>query len=196
MRKIIPVILVFALVLAGLPDLAIAQNTCGSTFIVRSGDTFSGIAAICGVSINSLLAANPNILQPDLIFPGQVINIPPSGPIIPPTGGTGNTYTVVNGDTLWSISQRFNITLLDLTNANPAITNIDFIFPGQVINIPPSGPIIPPTGGSPTYYTINAGDTLYRISVNYNTTVSSLLSLNPWITNENYILPGWVIRIT
>lgn len=195
MQRLIPVLLVFALVMFNLPDPAIAQTaTCNSTFIVRVGDTLTEIAALCGVSYANLLAANPQITTPDWIFPGQVINIP-GGVGIPPTGGDPTTYTVVSGDTMWSISRRFNITLLALTTANPHVTNINQIFPGQVLTIP-GGVGIPPTGGNPTYYTVRSGDTLFRIATAYNTTVTNLLSLNPWITNANFILPGWVIRVT
>ncbi len=45
-------------------------------YVVGSCDTLSGIAAWLGVTVEALLAANPQITDPDLIFPGQVINVP------------------------------------------------------------------------------------------------------------------------
>ena len=52
------------------------------------------------------------------------------------------TYTIVSGDTMWSIAQRYGITLNDLLMANPHISNPSLILTGQTINIPtvPSGP--------------------------------------------------------
>ena len=54
--------------------------------IVKSGETLSGIAAERGVSLNALLVANPQIVNPNLIRTGQVVNLPPreeaSGPAL------------------------------------------------------------------------------------------------------------------
>lgn len=46
------------------------------TYVVQRGDTLSGIARRFGVSLSALIRANPQIDDPDRIFPGQVINIP------------------------------------------------------------------------------------------------------------------------
>lgn len=46
------------------------------TYVVQPGDTLSGIARRFGVSLSALIRANPQIDDPDRIFPGQVINIP------------------------------------------------------------------------------------------------------------------------
>lgn len=45
-------------------------------YTVRPGDTLSNIAARNGVSLNTLLAANPQIANPNLIYPGETINLP------------------------------------------------------------------------------------------------------------------------
>ena len=47
-----------------------------TTYIVQPGDTLSGIAERFGISLSDLEKANPQITNPNLIFPGQVINIP------------------------------------------------------------------------------------------------------------------------
>lgn len=39
-------------------------------------------------------------------------------------------------------------------------------------------------------YTVKRGDTLSEIALEFNTTVSSIVSLNPWIKNPNLIYPG------
>lgn len=44
--------------------------------IVKSGETLSGIARHYGVSLKEILEVNPQIDNPDLIYPGDVINIP------------------------------------------------------------------------------------------------------------------------
>lgn len=45
-------------------------------YTVMPGDTMYMIAAQFGVSLDDLLNANPDIANPDLIYPGQVILIP------------------------------------------------------------------------------------------------------------------------
>ena len=60
-----------------------------SSYTVRSGDTLSGIATRHGVSLSALTAANPQIRNPNLIHPGQKINIPGGGKSSPPVQGPG-----------------------------------------------------------------------------------------------------------
>jgi LysM repeat protein len=60
-----------------------AATESGNCHNVVRGDTLSEIAAALGTTVRALLAANPQIRNPDLIFPGQQIRIPngagPSG---------------------------------------------------------------------------------------------------------------------
>lgn len=97
-----------------------------ATYIVQPGDTLSGIAERFGVKLADLEAANPQITNPDLIHPGEIVHIP----------AQHRHYVVQPGDTLSGIAQRFGVTLAALEHANPQITNPDLIFPGQVITIP------------------------------------------------------------
>ena len=52
----------------------------GSTYVVQWGDTLAKIAARTGVSLSSLVAVNPQIHNPSLIYAGQVINLPAGAP--------------------------------------------------------------------------------------------------------------------
>ena len=54
-----------------------------NTYVVQWGDTLGKIAARTGVSWRDLLAVNPQIYNPSLIYAGQVINLP-SGANVPP----------------------------------------------------------------------------------------------------------------
>lgn len=53
------------------------------------------------------------------------------------------TYLVRQGDSLSAIATHFGVTLRDLIQANPQITNINVIRIGQVITIPSKAPIAP-----------------------------------------------------
>ena len=57
---------------------------------------------------------------------------PPPEP--PPSGG--GTYTVKSGDSWWSISQAYDITVDELLALNPPATANTVIHPGQVLNVP------------------------------------------------------------
>jgi len=55
----------------------------GGTYVVKPGDTLGKIASKTGTSLSALLAVNPQIVNPSLIYVGQVINLP-SGSNPPP----------------------------------------------------------------------------------------------------------------
>jgi len=48
----------------------------GNTHTVERGETLSQIAANNGVSVADLMAANPRIKNPDIIYPDDVLNVP------------------------------------------------------------------------------------------------------------------------
>lgn len=100
-------------------------------------------------------------------------------------------YTVQPGDTLYSLAQRFGITVRDILAANPQITDPSRIYPGQVLDIPLS----PGQPGSTFRYVVQPGDTLYRIARRYQVSIESLRAANPQITNPNLIVPGQIIYI-
>jgi LysM repeat protein len=56
----------------------------GGTYVVQSGDTLGKIAARIGVSWRDILAVNPQIQNPSLIYSGQVIYLPKGAGNLPP----------------------------------------------------------------------------------------------------------------
>jgi spore coat assembly protein SafA len=101
-------------------------------YIVQKGDTLWKIAKRFGVSLDALIRANPQIKNPDLIFPGDVVFIPAAPVPKPPT----KRYVVQKGDTLFLIAKRFGVSLDALIRANPQIKNPNLIFPGDIVFIP------------------------------------------------------------
>jgi soluble lytic murein transglycosylase-like protein len=59
-----------------------AQGGAGA-YIVQPGDTLEGIALAYGVGVGSLLAANPQVVDPDLLFVGQSLRVPGNDVAIP-----------------------------------------------------------------------------------------------------------------
>jgi len=119
---------------------------------VRPGDTLSAIAAKFNVSLSALEAANPQIPDPNKIFPDELVHIPGSqGPGQDPTPVPPHvvTYVVRPGDTMSGIAAAHGLTLAVLLAANPQVTNPDVIHPGEVLTLtggaiqltgPPAGP--------------------------------------------------------
>jgi hypothetical protein len=69
---------------------AAAALLASTTYTVRAGDTLARIAARFGVSVQVIMAANPQITNPDRIYIGQRITIP-KGSAQPPTPAPGTT---------------------------------------------------------------------------------------------------------
>lgn len=97
----------------------------GGTYTVKWGDTMRKIADRFGVNVNDLIAVNPQVVNPNRIYPGQTLYLP----------GTPSTYTVVRGDTLRIIAARFGTTVENLLYLNPHIQNPNLIYRGQVLRI-------------------------------------------------------------
>lgn len=117
-----------------------AHNTTAAnhTYRVEHGDTLSEIAARRGVSLRALQAANPQIDNPDLIYPGDQLNVPQA-----------EEYVVQPGDTLSAIAARFDTTVEALVALNN-ISDPDLIYPGDVLQIPADCTPEPPPGTPPT----------------------------------------------
>lgn len=170
----------------------------GGSVTVQRGDTLSGIAQRNGVSLASLIAANPQIRNPDLIQPGQTINLPGGG------GGTqqgqGGTVTVRSGDTLSGIAQRNGVSLSSLIAANPQIRNPDLIQPGQTVRLPSGGtasppqgtpPATPPSGSAPSY----SPYTVYSTGDRAAFTVSDASQLQPHHDYTTQVRDGQTLEV-
>ena len=95
-------------------------------------------------------------------------------------------YTVVSGDTLWSIANRFGTTVGEIKALN-GLTS-DLLLIGQVLKIP-SGQ------GTNISYTVVSGDTLWSIARRYGTTVDAIKRLNGLTGDEirvgqTLLIPG------
>lgn len=121
-----------------------------TTYVVRSGDTLVTIARRLGTAVNAIVSLN-RILNPDLIYVGQRLQIPGSGAPVQPS----NTciYVVKAGDTLSKIALAYRTTVWAITIANN-LANPSFIWVGQRLVIPGcsgnGGPTPTPPPTTPT----------------------------------------------
>lgn len=112
----------------------------GNRYTVQLGDTMFLVAQRYRITLASLISANPQITNPNELFPGDVLCVPPRPlegrvPICCPPG-FGGRYTVVAGDTMFLIARRFGVTLQALISANPHIINPNELYPGDVLCVP------------------------------------------------------------
>lgn len=105
-RLLLTLVLLLGVGMMTAPTLAFAQSPCGDSETVVAGDSLREIANRCNTTIAALLAANPDITNPNLIYTGQVIAIPGEGDPAPgetaltiqPTSGPPGTTLDVSGE--------------------------------------------------------------------------------------------------
>lgn len=111
------------------------------------------------------------------------------------TAASGQSYTVVKGDSLIGIATRAKVTLGALLKVNN-FTKTSVIQPGQVIKLP-EGAVTPSSGAAaPTAstYTVAKGDSLIGIATRAKVTLGALLKVNNF-TKTSVIQPGQVIKL-
>lgn len=146
--------------------------TTGETlYVVKAGDSLYSIARDFNTTVNELKALNN--LSSTLLQIGQILKIKTT---VAPTIPIQDTYTVVKGDSLYSIAKKFNTTV-------PAIKSInnltgDLLSIGQVLKLPTGEPVT-----NYQIYVVKSGDSLYRIAQQFDTTVDAIKSLNNLTTN-------------
>ena len=134
-------------------------------YIVKKGDTLYGIANKYGISVDELKAIN-NLTSNNLSV-GQVLQIPE---IIEEDVPNENIYIVKSGDTLYSIANKYGMSVQELKDLNKLTSNTLSI--GQQLVVSEGN------AGTLDTYTVKAGDTLYSIAKKYGLTVSELKQLN------------------
>jgi LysM repeat protein len=94
------------LVLSGILTLGLFMGSVGYaaaqnvSYTVKPGDTFWLIAQKNGISTTNLMKAN-SATSATVLYPGNILTVP-----LP---DQTTTYTVMSGDTYWTISQKFEI---------------------------------------------------------------------------------------
>lgn len=151
----------------------------GRTCIVRRGDTLSDISRQYGLSVRSLKDIND--LKSDTIYPGMKLIITEDSE---EEEDTQFEYVVKKGDSLYSISRKFNVGLDLLRQLNNI--NGKNIYPGQRLQLKP-------TSLDEAAHVVRSGDTLSEIARKYNIKISTLKKLNG--IRGSKILVGQKLRI-
>ena len=152
-------------------------------YVVKSGDTLWSIAKKFGVSVDELKAKNN--LSSNALSINQILIIPKKGETIDEEDG--EYYTVVAGDTLYGIANRYGLTVDELKALNNLTSNTLSI--GQKLLVKPADT----SDGSLETYTVKKGDNLYQIALKYDTSVDALKNLNG--LTSNLLSIGQVLKI-
>jgi len=100
-------------------------------YTVRKGDTLSRIAREYNTTVQKLVEEN-NISNPNLIYPGEILQI---GTKTYNRYDTLHTiYRVRRGNSLSEIARKYNTTVEDLAEIND-IRNVNLIYVGEVLRI-------------------------------------------------------------
>ena len=83
--------LLFTPVAASSSSAALASVNCGDTYVVQPLDYLTRIASYCGTTVANILALNPQIVNPSIIYSGQVLRLTSDVPV--PYWPTYNYYT-------------------------------------------------------------------------------------------------------
>ena len=104
--------------------------------------------------------------------------------------GTGYfLHTVTKGQSLYSIASMYHISVDDIVRLNPG--SKEQIRAGQALKIPQAQYS---NEDGKQFHTIQAGETLYQLTLKYHVTAQAICKANPGLTAENF-KAGMVIRI-
>ena len=153
----------------GVPYSLPNSEEMGDIYTVKAGDTLYSIASKFNTSVNELVKLNN--LDSTILSIGQQIKLPRKE-----EQEDYDIYTIAPGDSLYSIANKYNITVNDLIDFNGLPTTILTI--GETIRIPKDKVNV-----KENVYTVKPGDTLYRIANTYDVSVNDLIVANNLTSN-------------
>lgn len=141
------------------------------SYTVQKGDSLYSIARKFNTSVGELKRINN--LSNDSLDIGQILKLPV-------TNENYLNYSVIKGDSLYSIAKKYNTSVDEIKRINNLISNSLSI--GQNLKIP-----INESNNEEikeTIYLVKKGDSLYSIARSYNITVDELKKINNLTSNN------------
>ncbi len=151
---------------------------------VKKGETLWSISQKFDISYLDLIDFN-GLTNPDKIRPGMSIKIPHSSDKNGTTAASQipETYTVKNGESLWSIAKKFNLSYQDIIAYNN-LKDPDSIKVGMKLNLVQKI----------QSYIVKSGENLWSIAGKFGISYQDLIKLNN-IKNPDTIRAGMKLKI-
>ena len=166
--------------------ILVSDNTPQDVYVVKRGDTLYSIANQLKTKVDIL--KDINNLTSDNLYIGQELKVPSTEEIEEEEeeiidSPEEDIYIVKKGDSLWSISKKYNISVEDLINLNN-LENINLKV-GDQLYVPRQEENI---------YVVKKGDTLWSISKELQIPVNQIKEMNNLTSNllsigQNLIIP-------
>ena len=204
--KIKNIITILALALAA--QLSQAQMNLPKTIIgghqfytYETGDNESiyDIAAKLGVTKDYIIQNNPSAA--DGIEKGMKLYFPTeessNTPVAEESANEAvSTHKVEQGETLYGLAKRYGVTVDELITANPGSEK--GIKTGQKLNIPKTSTVASsrniaspqvavPQVSEPIIHTLQAGEDIYTVAKQYNTSIEGIITANPGLKPADYV---------
>lgn len=169
------------------------KSDSNGIYVVRPGETWYSISRRLGTTVELLNQLNPDI---DFLKPGQSLNVP-SGVEVPEveigkqSESSYKFHTIVSGETLYSLTRKYNISAESLIEINPGLAGS--FRTGTVVKIPYQ---TESHGNSERYliHVVKPGETQYSLQRAYNVSQEDLKKWNNYLDYRN-ILVGDTLRL-
>jgi membrane-bound lytic murein transglycosylase D len=185
-------------------------------YAARKGERPEAIARRFDVSVARLKEHNQFHLKRGKLARSQTILVPVKGRGVVATQAASsslepadiNQHVVKRGDTLYSVARRYDLSVTQLTQANPGLSGN--LKSGQILRVPlsetapPQSDAIqhvafkPQRGGSvkADRYTVKRGDTLHAIAQQFDVSLAEIREWNPAFRTSSSIRAGQKITVS
>jgi len=105
----------------------------------------------------------------------------------------GEIYTVRAGETFGVIAQNLGVSQAELRAANPQVRDINYLWAGQMLDVPTPRPLWLPTIVDRCRYgshLVQQGESFYFLTTKLHTTTVGLLKANGWNKPPRQLYPG------
>tara|TARA_B100001057_G_scaffold81425_3_gene76914 strand:+ start:1021 stop:2511 length:1491 start_codon:yes stop_codon:yes gene_type:complete len=158
--------------------------------VVESGDSLWALASKYDTEVR--IIKEINLLKKDILSIDDTLLIPlsktKSNNFIP-----YEMHIVSEGDTLWQLSQKYNLSVSDLAKMN-SIDERSYLKLGQQLTIGNKNIHRNIESKKRTIlYSVKQGDNLYKISELFDVSIKSIKEINDF--KDNKLMPGQIIKI-
>ena len=121
------------------------------------------------------------------LYLAAALSVAPAGVLMAQSAASHFLHTVTKGQSLYSISSMYNVSVADIVKMNPG--SDAGIKAGQTLKIPQTN-----AENQVVFHTIQPGETLYKLSVKHGVSVERICRANPGLSAKNFRI-GQVIAI-